>query len=185
VPVACVSALACRASSGQDRGSAVVAAGGDRTVSPVTSNAERRQSVQKWALWLAAAIPVAAVIIYLLIWYGPDAIARHDIGNVTGQLRVLRLQQTRDATRGRPLTLGAGLFAAGALLFTGRNYGLALRDLSLLVSRCRRYGEGRGPGRGPAALPKQCIVGIPNTWVPRNSGRLEHRLRVWAGEMAG
>jgi hypothetical protein len=26
---------------------------------------------------------------------------------------------------------------------------------------------------------------ISEAWVPRNSGRLEHRLRVWAGEMAG
>ncbi len=40
---------------------------------------------------------MAAVIIYLLIWYGPDLIARHDIGNVTGPLRILRLQQARDA----------------------------------------------------------------------------------------
>jgi Pentapeptide repeats (8 copies) len=48
-------------------------------------------------------------------------LARHDIGNVTGPLRVLRLQQARDAARGRLLTLGAGLFAAGALIFTARN----------------------------------------------------------------
>jgi len=75
-------------------------------------------------LWLAVAIPVAAVLVYLvylLIWYGPDVLARHDIGNVTGPLRVLRLQQARDAARGRLLTLGAGLFAAGALIFTARN----------------------------------------------------------------
>jgi uncharacterized protein YjbI with pentapeptide repeats len=76
-------------------------------------------------LWLAVAIPVAAVIIYLLIWYGPDVIARHDIGNATGPLRVLRLQQARDAARGRLLTLGAGLFAAGALVFTARNFALS------------------------------------------------------------
>ncbi len=98
---------------------------------PVTSKAERKKSIQKWARWLAVAIPVAAVIIYLLIWYGPDVLARHDIGNVTGPLRVLRLQQARDAARGRLLTLGAGLFAAGALLFTGRNYGVARRTLEL------------------------------------------------------
>jgi hypothetical protein len=90
----------------------------------VTSKAERRQAIQKWLLWLAVAIPVAAVLVYLvylLIWYGPDVLARHDIGNVTGPLRVLRLQQARDAARGRLLTLGAGLFAAGALIFTARN----------------------------------------------------------------
>jgi hypothetical protein len=70
-------------------------------------------------------ILVAVVIIYLLIWYGPDVIARHDVGNVTGPLRVLRLQQARDAARGRLLTLGAGIFAAGALIFTARNFTLA------------------------------------------------------------
>src|SRR5258708_17823641 len=91
----------------------------------------RKRRIKRWAGWLSLAIPLAAVIIYLLIWYGPDVIARHDVGNVTGPLRVLRLQQARDAARGRLLTLGAGLFAAGALIFTGRNYGLARRTYQL------------------------------------------------------
>jgi len=82
-------------------------------------------------MWPSLAVPVAAVIIYLLIWYGPDVIASHDIGSVTGPLRVVRLQQARDAARGHLLTLGAGLFAAGALLFTGRNYGLSRRTLDV------------------------------------------------------
>ena len=77
------------------------------------------------------AIPVAAVITYLLVWYGPDVLARHDIGSVTGPLRVLRLQLARDAARGRLLTLGAGLFAAGALVYTARSLGLARRQQEL------------------------------------------------------
>jgi hypothetical protein len=93
----------------------------------VTSKAEWK----KWALWLAVAIPVAAVVIYLLVWYGPDLIARHDVGEVSGPLRILRLQQARDAARGRLLTLGAGLFAAGALIFTAQNYRLARRTFEL------------------------------------------------------
>jgi len=97
----------------------------------VTSAAERKRSVRRWALWLSLALPAAAVIIYLLIWYGPDMIARHDIGSVTGPLRALRLQQARDAARGRLLTLGAGLFAAGALLFSGRNYKVARETLEV------------------------------------------------------
>ena len=97
----------------------------------MTSKAERKKSVQQWALWLAVGIPAAAVIIYLLIWYGPDLIGRHDIGNVTGPLRVLRLQQARDAARGRLLTLGAGIFAAGALIFTAQNYRVARRTLEV------------------------------------------------------
>ena len=95
---------------------------------PVTSP-ERKCSSQRWVLWLAVATPATAVIIYLLIWYGPDVLARHDIGNVTGPLRVLRLQQARDAARGRLLTLGAGLFAAGALIFTAQNYRVARQTL--------------------------------------------------------
>ena len=87
----------------------------------MTSKAERKKSIQKWALWLAIATLVAAGIIYLLIWYGPDVIARHDIGSVTGSHRAAALQVARDAARGRLLTLGAGLFAAGALIFTARN----------------------------------------------------------------
>jgi uncharacterized protein YjbI with pentapeptide repeats len=47
-----------------------------------------------------------------------DWLARHDVGAVKGPL----LQTARDAARGRLLTLGAGLFAAGALLFTARNF---------------------------------------------------------------
>jgi hypothetical protein len=97
----------------------------------VTSKAERKKSIQRWALWLAVGIPVAAVIIYLLIWYGPDLIAGHDIGNITGPLRVLRLQHARDAARGRLLTLGAGIFAAAALIFTAQNYRVARRTLDV------------------------------------------------------
>ncbi len=108
-----------------------IPAGGSHTVLHVSLEAERKKSIRRWALWLAVAIPVAAVIIYLLIWYGPDVLARHDIGNVTGQLRVLRQQQARDAARGRLLTLGAGIFAAGALIFTAQNYRVARRTLEV------------------------------------------------------
>lgn len=100
---------------------------GGRTVLLVTSKAEWK----KWALWLAVGVPVVAAIVYMLVWYGPDLIARHDVGKVSGPLRMLRLQQARDAARGRLLTLGAGLFAAGALIFTAQNYRLAQRTLEL------------------------------------------------------
>ena len=98
---------------------------------PVASGAGWWQSIPRWALWLIIVIPLAAVIVYLLIWYGPDVLARHDIGAVTGPLRTLRLQQARDAARGRLLTLGAGLFAAGALIFTAQNYRLARQTLNV------------------------------------------------------
>ena len=78
---------------------------------------------------LGAAVAVA--VVYLLLWYGPDLLARHDVGNVSGALRAFRLQQARDAARGRLLTLGAGLFAAGALIYTARNFTLSHRTLEL------------------------------------------------------
>jgi hypothetical protein len=62
----------------------------------------------------------------------PDTrLATHDVGPVTGALRTLRLQTARDAARGRLLTLGAGLFAAGALIFTARNFILSRRTFEL------------------------------------------------------
>jgi len=67
----------------------------------------------------------AAVLTLVIAWVvlGPTAdwLARHDVGSVKGPL----LQTARDAARGRLLTLGAGLFAAGALLFTARNFVLS------------------------------------------------------------
>ena len=50
-----------------------------------------------------------------------DWLAHHDVGSAKGPL----LQMARDAARGRLLTLGAGLFAAGALVFTVRNFTLS------------------------------------------------------------
>ena len=41
------------------------------------------------------------------------------------------LQPARDAARGQLLALGAGLFAAGALIFTARNFALSRRTFEL------------------------------------------------------
>jgi hypothetical protein len=102
---------------------------------PVTEQEAHRHITWKRAGWGSLALLVAVGIIclltWLLIWYGPDVIARHDIGNVTGPLRILRMQQARDAARGRLLTFGAGLFAAGALVFTAWNLTLYRRNLTL------------------------------------------------------
>ena len=51
---------------------------------------------------------------------GADWLAHHDVGSATGLL-----SKARDSARGRLLTLGAGLLAAGALLFTARNFNLS------------------------------------------------------------
>ena len=53
-----------------------------------------------------------------------DWLAHHDVGSVKGPL----LQTARDAARGRLVTFGAGLFAAGALIFTALNFNLLRRN---------------------------------------------------------
>ena len=50
-----------------------------------------------------------------------DWLAHHDVGSAQGPL----LQSARDDARGRLLTLAAGLFAAGALIYTARNFTLS------------------------------------------------------------
>ncbi len=78
------------------------------------------------------AVVVAALAVgWVLFVPTPDWLATHDVGHVTGALRTFRLQIARDAARGRLLTFGAGLFAAGALWFTGRNFTLSRRALTL------------------------------------------------------
>jgi hypothetical protein len=84
----------------------------------------------RWLIVGIAAV-LALAILWALLVPGTDALANHDVGSVTGPLRALRLQTARDAARGRLLTLGAGLFAAGALIFTASNYRLARRTLEV------------------------------------------------------
>jgi hypothetical protein len=77
-----------------------------------------------WRLvrWLivAAAVVLVLVIVWALLVPGADWLAHHDVGSAKGSLAA-----ARDAARGRLLTLGAGLLAAGALLFTARTFTLS------------------------------------------------------------
>ena len=85
----------------------------------------------RWATGTLVAIASIIVIGWVLFILVADWIATHDVGNVTGPLRVSRLQTARDAARGRLLTLGAGAFAAGALIFTAQNFILSRRTFEL------------------------------------------------------
>jgi uncharacterized protein YjbI with pentapeptide repeats len=85
----------------------------------------------RWTVGVLAAAVLALVIGWILFVPVADWLATHDVGNVTGALRTLRLQTARDAARGRLLTFGAGLFAAGALVFTARNFTLSRRTVEL------------------------------------------------------
>jgi uncharacterized protein YjbI with pentapeptide repeats len=79
----------------------------------------------RWGISVLAAVGALAVVGWVLFVPVADSLASHDVGQVTGALRTLRLQTARDAARGRLLTFGAGLFAAAALLFTARNFALS------------------------------------------------------------
>lgn len=63
-----------------------------------------------------------------LVWPVTDLIAAHDVGSaITGVARAEQLQTAREAVRTQLLTLGAGIFAAGALVFTARSFTLTRR----------------------------------------------------------
>ena len=70
---------------------------------------------------------LAAAIVWALFVPVADWLAHHDVGPAKPAL----LQTARDAARGRLLTLGAGLFAAGALVFTALNFNLSRRTFEL------------------------------------------------------
>src|SRR5580693_3207542 len=73
--------------------------------------------------WLAgiAVVVLALAIVWALFVPLADWLAHHDVGSVKGSL----YETAVDNARGRLLTLGAGLFAAGALVFTARNFTLS------------------------------------------------------------
>jgi Pentapeptide repeats (8 copies) len=76
------------------------------------------------AQWLAGGIAVVVLglaVTWVLFVPTADWLAHHDVGSATGSLH----ETAVDNARGRLLTLGAGLFAAGALVFTARNFALS------------------------------------------------------------
>jgi hypothetical protein len=79
--------------------------------------------------WLAAigALVVTLGIMWTLFVPTADWLAHHDVGSVMGPLH----ETAVDNARGRLLTLIAGLFAAGALVFTARNFTLSRRTIEL------------------------------------------------------
>jgi hypothetical protein len=80
------------------------------------------RKVLAWSGLLIAAAVVVVAAVYVIFWPVSDLIARHDVGTITGRGYGAALQTARDAARGRLVAFGAGLFAAGALVFTARNF---------------------------------------------------------------
>jgi hypothetical protein len=96
----------------------------------LADNGANRSAVKRWAAWPRgirwliggiAVVLLAVAVSWVLVVPAADWLARHDVGSGRAPL----LQTARDAARGRLLTLGAGLFAAAALLFTARNFTLS------------------------------------------------------------
>ncbi len=83
--------------------------------------------LKRWAAWprdnrwLAGIAVLGLAIVWLLFVPVADWVAHHDVGAATGALH----ETAMDNARGRLLTLGAGLLAAGALWFTARNFTLS------------------------------------------------------------
>src|SRR6204780_426651 len=84
-----------------------------------------------WALLGIAALAVSLAVGWILFVPAADWLAAHDVGHPVGSSGTLLVQTARDAARGRLLTYGAGLFAAGALIFTARNFTVSQRTLEL------------------------------------------------------
>jgi len=84
-----------------------------------------------WPALVIAAAPIVFAVLYVVFWPLSDWIARHDVGAITGPHRATALLAARDAARGHLLTFGAGVFAFGALIYTGRNFTLSRRTFEL------------------------------------------------------
>ena len=68
---------------------------------------------------------VAVALIVALIGPITDIVATHDVNAIVSSLRAGHLQSARETARTEMLTLGAGVFAAGALIYTARNFHLS------------------------------------------------------------
>jgi len=83
---------------------------------------------------LAGLVVAVAVALVAFVLLGPltDLIASHDVQSSLPQVqRAAHLQAARETVRTQLLTLGAGLFAVGALVFTARNFILSRRMFGL------------------------------------------------------
>ena len=75
----------------------------------------------RWTLGGIAAVGLAPAAARVVLVPAGDRLAHHDVSSARQPL----LRTARDAARGRVLTLGAGLLATGAVLFTARKFVLS------------------------------------------------------------
>jgi hypothetical protein len=73
------------------------------------------------AVWILAAV-AGLVLAGVLVWPVTDWLAARDVGRIAGPQSAGQLATAREAVRSQMLTLAAGLFAVGALVFTALNF---------------------------------------------------------------
>jgi hypothetical protein len=88
------------------------------------SRSAHRPVVRRAALVVLVGVSAIALV-YLLLWYGPDLLARHDVAGLRPAQRATQFPAAIDNARGRLLTLGAGLVALSALIYTARSFTLS------------------------------------------------------------
>ncbi len=91
---------------------------------PVRSGPAGWPGLPRWAVLLVTGA-VALALIYLLLWYGPDLLARHDVAALPRRQQATQLPVALDDARERLLTMGAGLLALAALVYTARTFNLS------------------------------------------------------------
>ena len=78
----------------------------------------------RWLVAAVAAVVLAVAVTWVLFVPVADWLAHHDVGSAKGSLH----ETAVDNARGRLLTLGAGLVAVAALVFTALNFSLLRRN---------------------------------------------------------
>ncbi|HUA40313.1 MAG TPA: pentapeptide repeat-containing protein [Streptosporangiaceae bacterium] len=81
--------------------------------------------------WIAPAVVVALAFIWAVLWPLTDKLAAEDVSSLVAKARGGHLPTAREAVRSEMLTLLAGVGAAGALVYTGRNFRLSRLQFEL------------------------------------------------------
>jgi uncharacterized protein YjbI with pentapeptide repeats len=84
--------------------------------------------IQTWLRrywWIGPLAILALAVIWEILWPLANALASRDVSGYAVASRAAHLQSAREAARTQLLTLGAGVFAAGALAFTALNFRLS------------------------------------------------------------
>jgi hypothetical protein len=120
---------------------------------------------------VAGVTVIALAFVVALIWPITDLIAAHDAGLITGPKRAAALQTAREAVRTQLLTLSAGVFAAGALIFTARNFTLSrttfrAAEVRVLNERFATAAEKLGSDKPPAVrlAGMYAMAGLADDW---------------------